>query len=119
MKNLYDTVADKVVEFCKKTYPYDCFVKFEMSYDGKEWDTVSCVVECDIDYNIIFQWDFCEGQEYIRNFKICHTNEVEPIVRCKDCKYWRYDDCQNDSHGYCPINENDFCSRGERKEVEE
>lgn len=46
--------------------------------------------------------------------------EAEPIVRCKDCKYWRYDDCKNDSHGYCPINENDYCSQGKRKdEVEE
>ena len=42
-------------------------------------------------------------------------NNVEPVVRCKDCKYWRYDDCKNDSHGYCPINENDYCSQGKRK----
>lgn len=38
------------------------------------------------------------------------------VVRCKDCEYWRDDDCKNDSHGYCPISENDFCSRGERRE---
>lgn len=49
-----------------------------------------------------------------------YVKEYVKVVRCKDCKYWRYNDCQNDSHGYCPISENDFCSRGERKdEVEE
>lgn len=42
--------------------------------------------------------------------------DVPDIVRCKDCKYWRYNDCRNDSHGYCPTNENDYCSQGERKE---
>lgn len=45
--------------------------------------------------------------------------EYVKIVRCKDCVYWRYDDCQNNNHGYCPTNENDFCPWGERKyEVE-
>lgn len=44
------------------------------------------------------------------------TIDAEPIVRCKDCEYWRNDDCKNDNHGYCPISENDFCSRGVRKE---
>ena len=43
-------------------------------------------------------------------------DEYVKIVRCKDCKYWRDNDCKNDNHGYCPINENDFCSRGERRE---
>ena len=48
-----------------------------------------------------------------------HYGEYVKIVRCKDCVYWRYDDCQNDNHGYCPTNENDFCPWGERKyEVE-
>ena len=41
--------------------------------------------------------------------------DVVEVVRCKDCRYWRDDDCKNDNHGYCPINENDFCSRGVRK----
>lgn len=41
---------------------------------------------------------------------------VGELVRCKDCKYWRVDDCKNDKHGYCPISENDFCSRGERED---
>lgn len=45
------------------------------------------------------------------------TIDAVPVVRCKDCKYWRDDDCKNDNHGYCPISENDFCSRGVRKET--
>lgn len=42
---------------------------------------------------------------------------AEPIVRCKDCKYW---DVDNDV-GFCTRTEDcdwnadDFCSRGERK----
>ena len=123
MKDLYDIVADKVIEFCKKEYPYDCFVKFEMSYDGKEWEQVSCVVECDNDYHIIFQWDFCEGQKYIRNFNICHTSEAEIVVRCRECKW--YTQFRNIVGGLFPEGEcegwgftkpNDFCSRGERKD---
>lgn len=125
-KDLYDIVADKVIEFCKKEYPYDCFVKFEMSYDGKEWEQVSCVVECDNDYHIIFQWDFCEGQKYIRNFKICHTSDAEPVVRCKDCKHFAHDGmavihdtgyyCTRPNQQSCNLIPEDYCSYGERKD---
>ena len=53
-----------------------------------------------------------------------HYIEVEQIVRCKDCKHWEgfaYPDndgvCHNvDKYYYIYPNENDFCSRGERKE---
>lgn len=43
------------------------------------------------------------------------TVDVVEVVKCKDCKYWKDDDCKNDNHGYCPINEDDFCPWGERK----
>ena len=80
-KDLYDIVADKVIEFCSKTWYYDCLVKFDISYDEKEWESITCVVECDVNNNIVFQWDFCEGQKYIRNFRICHTDEAEIPIR--------------------------------------
>jgi len=49
-------------------------------------------------------------------FERVPTVDAVPVVRCKNCKFWRNDDCQNDNHGYCPISENDFCSWGERRE---
>ena len=42
--------------------------------------------------------------------------DVVPVVRCKDCKWWKNNDCKNDTHGYFPLDKNDFCSQGERKE---
>lgn len=45
---------------------------------------------------------------------------AEPIVRCKDCKYWDYE-VDNDV-GFCARTEDsdwnadDFCSRGEKKD---
>ena len=44
------------------------------------------------------------------------TVDAVEVVRCKDCEYWECNDCKNDNHGYCPISENDYCSRGERKD---
>ena len=123
-KDLYDIVADKVIEFCRKTYYDDCLVKFEISYDMKEWDTVTCVVECDVRENIVFQWDFCEGQKYIRNFRICHTSEAEPVIHCKDCKYYGDADYEEPEYHECRffsnwatvhyILESDFCSCAEK-----
>lgn len=43
------------------------------------------------------------------------TVDVVEVVKCKDCKYWKDDGCKNDNHGYCPINEDDFCPWGERR----
>ena len=47
--------------------------------------------------------------------------DVEPLVRCKDCKYWQdnndgypHEECRW-GHGETP-DANDFCSYGERKE---
>lgn len=71
-----------------------------------------------IDYG--FDIDFNEvpetKRELLRMVDEQATIDAVPVVRCKDCKYWRDDDCKNDNHGYCPISENDFCSRGERKD---
>ena len=47
--------------------------------------------------------------------------DVEPVVRCKDCKYWQdnndgypHEECRW-GHGETP-DANDFCSYGEQKE---
>ena len=57
------------------------------------------------------------------------TVDAVPVVRCKDCKYWRDSWVAPDgkhTHGYCYIEDaddvivgrwgDDFCSYGERKD---
>lgn len=61
------------------------------------------------------EYDFIIYRDVMKSIGKLPTVEVVEIVRCKDCKYWKDDDCKNDSHGYCPRNENDFCPWGERK----
>lgn len=39
------------------------------------------------------------------------TEDVTPVVRCKDCKYWDYGDCYRIELS----RPDDFCSYGERK----
>lgn len=56
--------------------------------------------------------DYDEVARYIEE---CPTVDAVPVVRCKDCKWLKNNDCKNDTHGYIPIDENDFCSRGERE----
>lgn len=51
------------------------------------------------------------------------TIDAVPVVRCKDCKHWSRNVHVNKEHGLCrtlsfigiTMHENDFCSRGERK----
>ena len=51
------------------------------------------------------------------------TIDAEPVVRCKDCVYYRpepYGDvmmCYEFANGYWP-HPDDYCSHGKRKEVE-
>lgn len=49
------------------------------------------------------------------------TIDAVPIVRCKNCKYWRKDRCiaymsDNDSWEDWCVDEDDFCSYGEVEE---
>ena len=59
---------------------------------------------------------FCE--------QLADLNRVEPVVYCKDCKYYNEERlgekmCEY-SFDFIPRESDDFCSRGERKdEVEE
>ena len=59
-----------------------------------------------------------EDYRKIKRFiAITHTIDAEPVVRCKDCKYFMFGDyCM---HGgvmeHSHARENDFCSYGERR----
>ena len=61
------------------------------------------------------EYDFVIYRDVMKCINKLPTVEVVEVVRCKDCKYWRDDDCKNDDHGYCPKSENDFCPWGERR----
>lgn len=51
--------------------------------------------------------------EFIEN---APTIDAEQVVRCKDCKHWVWPNTCGDE--VITRYENDFCSRGERKEDE-
>lgn len=46
------------------------------------------------------------------------TADVVEVVRCKDCKHFTYDNggCCGFGVGLCFVDENQFCSYGERRE---
>lgn len=51
------------------------------------------------------------------------TVDAVPVVRCKDCKHWKFAQHINDNlchrfdeNPWIPTEPNDFCSYGERKE---
>lgn len=90
---------------------YECGL-YRHYEDWQYYDYDACMASGDI-----FNDGYDRTKPHINpNKEKLATCPLEELVRCKDCKYWRYDDYQNDSHGYCPTNENDYCSRGERKE---
>ena len=46
------------------------------------------------------------------------TVEAIPVIRCKDCKYWGEDGYRNGCrYANCIMEENDYCSMAERKEM--
>jgi len=90
--NAYRVVGDEVLKYWEangsKGYKYvdATVVKLEQSYDSKDWDKVACVV-WDEDYiideetnevvpHVMFEWDWNEGQRYIRNLEICYLKDV-------------------------------------------
>lgn len=126
-QNLYDFIGDKIIEFCNKTYYSDIVISFEQSYDGKEW---SKEVEFATFYNgtdLCYESDWNEGQTHLRNLRIWHLEDSEPVVHCKDCVYYipEVDDphkstCQRLWGGMSECKAESYCSDGLRKdEVEE
>jgi len=119
-KDLYKFVGTRIRAFCAKTYYSDIVFSFEQSYDGEEWTKEIEFATLHNGTDICYENDWNEGQTYIRNLRIWHLEDSEPVVHCKDCKYcfihgkilfcgywgsigeWRY------------RTETDFCSRGEK-----
>lgn len=86
-KDLYDIVGDKIIEFCEKTYFSDIVCSFEQSYDGKEWTKEVEFATFYSGTNLCYESDWNEGQTHLRNLRIWHLDDSEPVVRCKDCKW--------------------------------
>lgn len=88
MKDLYAIVGDKIIEFCDKTYYSDIVISFEQSYDGKEWTKEVEFASFENCTDLYYENDWNEGQTHIRNLRIWHLEDSEPVIRCKDCKHW-------------------------------
>lgn len=121
--DLYDIVSVKIIEFCNKTYYSDIVVSFEQSYDGKEWSKEIEFATFDSDHfdTVVFNMDWNEGQTYLRNLRIWHLEDSEPVIHCKNCKWYR------EKQGFCvflvgrgDLSPKDYCSFAEHKdEMEE
>jgi hypothetical protein len=120
MADLSDIIGGKIREFCDKTYYSDIVFSFEQSYDGANWTKE---VEFAYFKNGTELWylnDWNEGQKYIRNLRIWHLEDSEPVVYCKDCKWYR------EKQGFCvflvgrgDLSPKDYCSFGEHKDETE
>ena len=73
--------------------------------------------------NFGFEWDDISPtrDEFVEFIKKQPTIEAEPVVRCKDCIYWKSGENECDKWEHCilhniGIGPNSFCSYGERKE---
>lgn len=50
-------------------------------------------------------------------FEMRRFEELQELIRCKDCKYWGADGYRNGcKYATCIMMENDYCSMAERKE---
>lgn len=89
----------------------------------KDWGLAERCEDCERDarecqYDQIYtRMDFCG---WLDDAEII---DAVPVVRCKDCKFWRDDNprvngfhCCYRMHNIFPMKESDFCSRGERRE---
>ena len=71
------------------------------------------------------QWDMITDVDFDRTDRITfhtkHGKEVEftKVIRCKDCKYYTGYECQRTKVSNIRVitNEDDYCSRAERKET--
>ena len=52
--------------------------------------------------------------EVVKELKHLPTAQQE-IIRCKDCKHWKFDHTCHEHSLVSPMMANDFCSRAERR----
>lgn len=64
------------------------------------------------------------ADEVARAVENALTVDAEPVVRCKDCKYysadgWGFGNCYRPNVDYLRMKDDSFCSEGEREEYAE
>lgn len=82
--NSEDYVIAEVRNFWKqKGYNMKVVVFLAQKYDFEdEWDRTSCIIDPDSDYEDPFEvdveidWDFCEGQQNVKDIKIVPLDDV-------------------------------------------
>lgn len=59
----------------------------------------------------------CQQEQFIKLLKALPSAQPE-IIRCKDCKHWKFDHTCREHSLVSPMMANEFCSRAERRDVE-
>ena len=121
----YDIVAEAVRKFWRENCPQPVIAFFYQKYDyDNKWKWREELIECESSYNydmVIFQMDFCEGQEDVKDLTIASLDEVidfyvknkirqggkanaQKIGRwiddnCSECGQYVY---HGDARNYCP-----------------
>ena len=76
----YDIVAEAVRKFWKENRPQPVIAFFYQKYDyDNKWEWCEEFIECESRSNydmVIFQMDFCEGQEDVKDLTIVSLDEV-------------------------------------------
>jgi hypothetical protein len=109
----------KAIEALEKQIPR----KYEV------WNGQCCCPNCNVmfgnydDLKLLKSWkmDYCKFCGQALDWSDGEREEVEEVVRCKDCKYFQLAKVNNKGFLICSasgmeITETDYCSYGERKE---
>lgn len=76
----YDIVAEAVRKFWRENRPQAVIAFFYQKYDyDNKWEWREELIECESCSNydmVIFQMDFCEGQEDVKDLTIASLDEV-------------------------------------------
>lgn len=74
----YNAVAEYVKRYwAHRGLEEDVIVRIGVSYDGKSYDVDNEIVCLDMDYDMEFDSDWWEGQEYIRIYGIKAVHDIE------------------------------------------
>lgn len=121
----YDIVAEAVRKFWRENRPQPVIAFFYQKYDyDNKWEWCEELIECESSYNydmVIFQMDFCEGQEDVKDLTIASLDEVidfyvknkirqDGKVNAQKTGRWIDDNCSEcgqyvyhgDANNYCP-----------------
>ena len=114
-------------DYIKREDAIEAILNLTMSEGRVPVDTVTHVIKdvpsVDLPTKVIatVEFDGDKLQDIVNN--TLSRNDIVQVVRCKDCRYWRSDgECIMHSNYALNIiygvNENDYCSYGERKDGE-